>query len=434
MKKPLFSVVLFLILIAVIFSGCTNKADTTLTQNTTTRPQSTTTPVSHGTQSGSSNEDLSVTDANTQFAFDLYKELSSDPAYSEKNLFFSPYSISSALGVMYEGAQGQTADEILLVSHLPKNDILRRQEFSKIYESMNHPDDIVTLHTANALWVDNSFHTLSGYNRIVQQNYATKIMNLDFMNTPEDARNTINHWVESSTNNRIHEIVSPGDIDPQTKIVFTDSMYFIGPWESPFDKANTFDENFTVSPNTTVSVKMMAKSDYAAKFNYTQNGDFQMIEIPYKSTNKTSLSMFILLPVNNNLTTAEETLNAQTFLDLERNLSQKPKHLFLPRFRIDTNKDLSGVLQAMGMPTAFTSRADFSKISPDRGIFVKKVSHSAEIKVNEEGTEAAAATQFIYTLGIEPNFIVDHPFIFVIQDRKSGNILFMGRVTNPNIP
>lgn len=434
MKRPLFPVILFLILVAVIFSGCLYQADTPLTQNTTILPQNTTTPVSQGIQSGNSSNDQSVRDANTQFAFDLYKELSSDPAYSGKNLIFSPSSISSALGVMYEGAQGQTADEILVVSHLPKNDTLRRQEFSQIYERMNCHDANVTLRSANALWIERSYPLLPEYTRTVRQYYSTNITDLDFTGHPDDARVTINQWVENNTNNKIHDIVSPEDVDPQTRIVFTNAVYFMGAWESPFDKTMTFDANFTVAPNTTVPVKMMAKADSTAYFNYSKNGDFQMIEIPYKSSNETSLSMFVLLPVNNTLTTAENTLNARSFLDMEEHLSGESKHLFLPRFKIDTSKDISGVLQAMGMPTAFTSGADFSKISPDRGIFVKEVAHSAEIEVNEEGTEAAAATQFIYTLGIEPNFIVDHPFIFIIEDRKNGNILFMGRVTNPNIP
>ncbi|MGB2673448.1 MAG: serpin family protein, partial [Methanoregula sp.] len=382
MKTAVFPILLFLILgAAIIFSGCTDKAGPSLPQS-----PATTTPVPHVTHPDTSNNDISVSDANTRFAFDLYKKLSGDPAHSGTNLVFSPYSISSAMGVMYEGAQGQTADEILLVSHLPENDTMRRQEFSKIYEDMNHQDANITVLCANALWVEKSYPLLPEYTQTIQQYYSTNVTNLDFAGHPDDARITINQWVESNTNNKIHEIISPGDLDAQTAMVFTNSVYFMGAWESPFDKTQTFDTNFTIAPNTTVPVMMMAKADLTANFNYTETGDFQMIEIPYKYSNETALSMFVLLPVNNNLTAAEDTLSAPTFLNMEENLSREEKHLFLPRFRIDTREDISGTLQTMGMPTVFTSGADFSKITPNSGIYVKEVTHDAEIEVNEEGT------------------------------------------------
>jgi len=428
MKTAIFPILLFLILgAAIIFSGCTDKADHTLPQS-----PATTTLVPQETHPDISSNDMSVGDANTQFAFDLYKKLSGDPAHSGTNLVFSPYSISSALGVMYEGAQGQTAGEILLVSHLPKNDTIRRQDFSRIYESMNHQDDNITLHVVNALWIEKTYLLLPEYTRTLRQYYSTNVTNLDFASHPDDARITINQWVENNTNNKIHEVVFPGDLDAQTALVFTNAVYFMGAWKSPFDKTKTFDTKFTIAPNTTVPVKMMAKADLTANFNYTETGDFQMIEIPYKYSNETALSMFVLLPVNNNLTAAEDTLSAPTFLKMENNLSREEEHLFLPRFRIDTREDISGTLQIMGMPTAFTSGADFSKITPNNDIYVKEVTHNAEIEVNEEGTESAAATQFFYTMGIDPNFIADHPFIFIIQDRENGNILFMGHVINPN--
>jgi len=428
---------------AIVFSGCVENADFTAIQNTTppvpqktypdtTHIQSTTTSVPLETDPDTSSTDLTVGHANTLFAFEFYKKLSSDPANSGKNMVFSPYSISSAMGVMYEGAQGQTAEEILLVSHLPKNDLVRRQGFSKIHEAVNPHDTNVTMISANAVWVEKSYPLIPEYTRTVQQYYSANATNLGFASHPDDARRTINQWVESNTNNKIHEIISPGDLDAQTTMVFTNSVYFMGPWESPFDKAYTRDANFTVPPNTTVSVKMMAKTDYKANFNYTETSDFRMIEIPYKSANETALSMFILLPVNNNLTAAEDTLSARTFLEMEKNLSLEEKDLYLPRFTIESQEDISGTLQMMGMPTAFTSGADFSKITPNTGIWVKEVTHSAEIEVNEEGTQSAAATQFIYTSGIEPYFIADHPFIFIIQDRESGTILFMGHVINPN--
>jgi serpin B len=368
-----------------------------------------------------------VAAGNNLFAFDLYRHLAADPAYAGENLFFSPYSIASALAITCEGARGTTADEIESVLHLPTNETLRREGFADLNAALNSGSGNCTLRTANALWAEKTHSLLPGYIETAARWYGANATNLDFIENPEGSRETINRWVEEKTEDRIRDLLPPGSIDPLTRLVITNAIYFKGAWAQQFDPARTTEEEFRVSPNETVAVPMMHGN---AVYPYAETGTLQVLEMPYFHGNGTELSMLVLLPKEDSLTAAEEALDA----DLRESLAPQNVRVFFPKFTLETEYPLPGTLAAMGMPTAFTGDADLSGMDGTRDLFVTGVFHKAFVDVNEEGTEAAAATGVAAGKGVTPVFRADHPFVFLITEKDSGAILFMGRVVNPESP
>ena len=369
----------------------------------------------------------SVAAGNNLFAFDLYRHLAADPAYAGENLFFSPYSIASALAITCEGARGTTADEIESVLHLPTNETLRREGFADLNAALNSGSGNCTLRTANALWAEKTHSLLPEYIETAARWYGANATNLDFVENPEGSRETINRWVEEKTEDRIRDLLPPGSIDPLTRLVITNAIYFKGAWAQQFDPAETTVEEFRVGSNETVTVPMMHGN---AVYPYAETGTLQVLEMPYSHGNGTEFSMLVLLPKEDSLTAAEEALDA----DLRESLAPQNVRVFFPKFTLETEYPLPGTLAAMGMPTAFTGDADLSGMDGTRDLFVTGVFHKAFVDVNEEGTEAAAATGVAAGKGVTPVFRADHPFVFLITEKDSGAILFMGRVVNPESP
>jgi len=219
--------------------------------------------------------------------------------------------------------------------------------------------------------------------------------------------------------------------------VITNAIYFKGTWVEQFDANKTRDEEFRVAPNETVQVEMMQRTDEDAIYGYTETDTLQVLEMPYAHGNGTELSMLVLLPREDNLTAAEEALDAETVAGLRESLVRERVRVFFPKFTLETEYRLPRALAAMGMPTAFSDDADFSGMDGTEMLFVSEVVHKAFVDVNEEGTEAAAATGVVVNLKAAPGgdttpvFRADHPFVFLIVEEDSGTILFMGRVANP---
>ena len=373
-----------------------------------------------------------VTAGNNRFAFDLYRRLATDPAHAGGNLFFSPYSTSSALAITYEGARGTTADEIGAVLHLPANDTLRREGFAALNAALNRGSGNYTLRTANALWAEETYSFLPDYIDVAARWYGANATSLDFINDPEGSRETINRWVEEQTEDRIRDLLPPNSIDPLTRLVITNAIYFKGTWVEQFDANETTEEEFRVAPNETVLVPMMHGD---AVYPYAETETLRVLEMPYAHGNETELAMLVLLPKKDNLTAAEEVLDAERLAGLRGSLVSQNVRVFFPKFTLETGYPLPGVLAAMGMPTAFANdAADLSGMDGTRDLFITGVFHKAFIDVNEEGTEAAAATGVIAGGGVTPVFRADHPFVFLIVEKDSGAILFMGRVVNPESP
>jgi len=248
MKRILIFSGIGILVLALILAGLA--AAGTAPQNTTSVSGE---PVAGDTHPDTPDGAGNVAAGNNRFAFDLYRQLATDPAYAGGNLFFSPYSISSALAITYEGARGTTADEIGAVLHLPANDTLRREGFAALNAALNRGSGNYTLRTANALWAEETYSFLPDYIDVAARWYGANVTNLDFIENPEGSRETINRWVEERTEDRIRDLLPPNSIDPLTRLVITNAIYFKGTWVEEFDANETREEEFRVGPGKTVT-------------------------------------------------------------------------------------------------------------------------------------------------------------------------------------
>lgn len=378
-----------------------------------------------------------VVNANNQFAFELYSKYK----LKDGNIFFSPYSISSAMAMAYEGAKGKTAEEIHSVLHFPKDDSLRRESFLEINKLINKEDKKYSLHIANALWAQKDYKFLDDYFSLMAQYYDGKVTNLDFKDETEKSRLIINSWVESKTNSKIRDLIPQNILDSLTRLVIVNAVYFKGFWLKQFDKQHTRDEDFRVGSGNTIKVSMMHFID-EENFNYSETDMLQILELSYEGED---LSMLILLPKGDDLGMVEESLSTEKLAEWKMLFRREKVKIFLPKFKFESQYFMRDILELMGMPTAFTlgidfgGEADFSGMTGKKDLNIGEVIHKAFIEVNEEGTEAAAATALLMVGGAAPGagpspikiFKADHPFIFLIQEKETGNILFVGRVNDP---
>jgi len=369
-----------------------------------------------------------VVSANNRFALEAYSKFNESEA---GNIFFSPYSISSALAMTFEGAKGKTADEIQQVFYFQKDDSARRSSHASLFNSINKSDKNYQLDTANALWVQENFPFLEEYFSTVEDYYGGKATNMDFVNKAEESRQTINFWVEEKTRDKIKDLIPSGLIDSMTRLVLTNAIYFKGKWLLEFDEANTQEQDFHVSETETVKAELMKLN--GEEFSYYENEELQALELPYKGN---EVSMLLLLPKENSLNALENSITPEKLSEVQDALFNTSVNVSIPKFKFETKYFMKQALAEMGMPTAFSSEADFSGMTGARDLAISEVIHQAFVEVNEEGTEAAAATAVIMKeLAIDPSetkeFKADHPFIFLIQENETGSILFMGRVSNP---
>lgn len=366
-----------------------------------------------------------VVNANNQFALELYSNLSQEKG----NVFFSPYSISTALAMTYEGARDETAEEMANVFHFAENKTIRQSSFAAIYNKLNKKDAEYKLHTANALWAQDDYYFLDNYKNTIEQYYGGKITNLDFVRDAENSRKTINNWVEEQTNDKIKDLLPQGSINGMTRLVLTNAIYFKGKWVMEFEKKKTRDSDFWTTPETKIQVPMMRRTDKNAKFNYAETDEVQVLEMVYKGED---ISMLVLLPKNKTINELE--LSVEKIEEWKSMLRNQRVDVYFPKFKFEKSYPLKNNLQNMGMPTAFSENADFSGMDGSKNLFISDVFHKAYVDVDEEGTEAAAATAVVIGLTSMPMnklFKADHPFIFMIQEKNTGSILFMGRVSNP---
>ncbi len=389
-----------------------------------------------GAQTPASNaaDRAEAVEGNNAFAVALYGQLRNQSG----NLFFSPESVSTALAMTYAGARGETAAEMANTLHftLPPNRL--HPAMGALLAGLNAPHDGYQLRVANSLWAQKNYTFLGDFLKLTKTDYGAGFNQVDFKGATEAARLTINQWVEQKTNDKIKDLLQPGALKPDTRLVLTDAIYFKGDWQTAFDKKETRDEDFHLSPAQTIKAPLMHR---AGGYNYFDGGRFQGLEISYKSG---ELSMIVLLPKEvDGLPALEGSLTAS---DLKQWFSQfrpVPKVIVtIPKFKLTKQFELQTTLGAMGMPLAFErGTADFSGMTGNRELYISAVIHKAFIDVDEQGTEAAAATAVVMerALALAPDrnrpqppvFRADHPFLFMIRDNRSGSILFMGRVTDP---
>jgi len=383
--------------------------------------------------SGATTENVaSVVGANNKFALDLYSLYQSE----DGNLFFSPYSISSALAMTYEGARGLTAEQMQSVFYFPEDED-RRLGNASLYNLFNEQGKSYELNIANAIWIEKKFSFLDSFLDIITNYYGGAIEKMDFIKNPDGSRIIINNWVEERTNNKIKDLIPGGMIDSLTRAVLTNAIYFKGDWVKEFNKEDTAELPFYVEEQEPIYVEMMRKLD-EPEFNYMENNSLQMIELPYSGE---ELSMLILLPKEDSLETLEDKLSFNKLNGWKNSLRKREVNVLIPKFKFESKYFMANDLSILGMPVAFSDQADFSGMSVQEGLTIDEVIHQAFVEVNEQGTEAAAATAVVMAgmsggPSIGPKIFVfkaDHPFIFIIQHNATGNILFMGRVNDPSV-
>jgi serpin B len=376
-----------------------------------------------------------------EFAFDLYAKL----RVKDGNLFFSPYSISTAMAMVYAGARGKTEAQICQVLHL-SDDVcgscplkaqcekkLIHSAYAAILTDLNEQGKKgnYQLSIANALWAQKGYGFLKDYLELIETNYGGGFNEVDFAGATEAARQKINSWVDQQTNHKIKDLIAKGALGSMTRLVLTNAIYFKGNWASQFDEAKTRPQPFMLAGGDKVQVPMMNQT---AEFKYTEQEDFQGLQLGYVDD---ELSMIILLPRENlDLAEFEKKLTAKNLAKWSAGFVKRQVRVSIPKFKQLSQFSLAGILRSMGMTEAFSTDANFSGMNGRRDLFISAVIHKAFVDVNEEGTEAAAATAVTMRVtAVQPKsipvFRADRPFLLIIRDNQSGNILFLGRVMHP---
>ena len=367
-----------------------------------------------------------LVDSINDFSFNFYKQISSK---EDGNVFFSPYSIFVAFSMAYEGARGNTAIEMQNVLNILQNDSSTLGSFGRIYNLLNQKQEGYTISTANAFWAHQNYEFLSDYLNLLQNFYMAEANELDFGNNIEAAE-IINTWIEEKTNDKIKDMIDASMLSDFTKMVLTNAIYFKGDWANPFDPENTFETDFSLDSDEPVKIDMMENAD--SDFNYTETEDLQILELQYFGND---LSMIIVLPKENSISIAENKINAENLSAWKDNLIQGDIIVQIPKFKFEKKYSLNNIMRQMGIIDAFEPDiADFSGMDGTKWLFISEAIHQSFIEVNEEGTEAAAATAIVMEATHIPEykeFIADHPFLFLIQHKETGAILFMGKVMNP---
>ncbi len=375
-----------------------------------------------------------VVNANSQFAFDLYRNINAVKGTSGQNIFISPYSISTALAMTYVGSHGKTEKQMAATLHfsLPM-DRLENGFSTLLGETKATPAKKYRLEVANALWGQQDYHFDPAFTSAVSRYFDGGFNTVNFISpgAREDSRQKINRWVENKTSGKIKDLIGREDIDDTTRLILTNAIYFKGDWASKFKKELTRNEPFHTAPSQTVPVPMMRQMGV---FPFMENDELQMIELPYAGDD---LSMIILLPAGD-VQAFGAGLTPAKLNELRGLLHRREVEVYLPRFRFESRYVLNGPLAALGMPEAFEETvADFSGMTGKIDLYISAVIHQAMIEVNEEGSEAAAATAVIMSTPKSirreepPVFRADRPFIFMILHKSTDSILFMGRLSSP---
>ncbi len=370
-------------------------------------------------------EDLiEIVEGNNAFAFDMYSQLKR----SSSNLFFSPFSISTCLAMAYAGARGNNAAQMAKVFHFPGQKERLLSLFKNLLDTLTSKRRC-EIHVANSLWVKMGYNLLQDYLNAIETNYGTAVFEVNF---PSDQTiRQINDWVAEKTRGTIRNIIN--SLDPLTRFVLANAIYFKGLWEIQFEEKQTKNKPFTLISGNKVEVPLMyAKDD----FYYTEGPNFQMLGMFYKEK---KMAMVILLPRTiHDLDEIEASLSREKMDQLFQQLKKQKVKVFVPRFKMTEQISIVEMLKSLGMTDAFMEEADFSDMTKKEDLHIDKIMHKAFVEVNEEGTEAAAVTVTGFIgMGLPkqippiPIFRADHPFIFFIRDLKTRSILFMGRLMNP---
>ncbi|XP_038626410.1 serpin B6-like [Tachyglossus aculeatus] len=369
--------------------------------------------------------------ASSTFALNLLKTLGEkDPL---QNVIYSPMSITSALAMLLMGAKGDTAAQLAQVLALNQDGEFHR-DFQSLLTEINKSGTQYVLKTANRLFGEKNYDFLSSFKEDCLKFYNAELEQVNFAQASEESREHINAWVEGKTEGKISELLSAGSIDPLTRLVLVNALYFKGKWDKEFNKEHTHERSFKISKTKEKPVQMMYKKA-TFKITFIGNLSTQILELPYVAE---ELSMLIMLPnEDTDLSTVEKELSYEKFVDWTNPdmMDSTEVEVSLPRFKLQENYDLKSVLSRLGMSDAFEEgRANFTGMSSRGDLALSTVVHQSFVEVNEEGTEAAAATGAVMMMRCarrSPRFIADHPFLFFIRHNETNSILFCGRVCSP---
>ncbi|KAM6900606.1 leukocyte elastase inhibitor A-like [Xenentodon cancila] len=372
--------------------------------------------------------------ANTSFCLDLFKTLADKDKTA--NLFFSPFSISSALAMVMLGARGNTAMQIseCLNTRECQDDV--HALFNQLLSEINKSGASFELSVANRLYGDQSFQFLQEFLTQTRKHYNAELEPVDFRTSHQEARIKINNWVEKQTQGKITDVVAEGVLNEMSRLVLVNAIYFKGTWNKPFLSIKTSDAEFKLNKNDKKYVKMMRQESHFP-FAFIPEVNCQILEMPYKGK---ELSMLIFLPKaieddTTGLEKLEKHLTYEKFMEWTDKLSEVEVNVSLPRFKLEETYNLNQVLTSMGVEDAFDkSKCDFSGMSGNKDLVLSKVTHKAFVEVNEEGTEAAAVTTFYCEVEcgrILPYFYADRPFLFFIRHNATMSVLFAGRFCCP---
>ncbi len=375
----------------------------------------------------------SLVQGNTAFALDLFQKLKK----TDENLFFSPYSISLALAMTYAGAEGNTQKEMQKTLHFPAEikDICEGFRQIEQFLNTNHSSGHQTvLKNANSLWLQQGAALLPAYQQIIDHCFQGHFKTVNFLKHIERAENEINQWVADQTADKILNIIQSNDLDPDTRLVLVSAIYLKAQWKTLFSENETHEAPFYQSPKNSYPIQMMSLVDW---FRYYKGASFAVLELPYAAESKDDpkLSMVILLPDQAAaIGELEAQLTPEHMHEWISKLQPRRMHVNLPKFKLRERLNLKEILESMGMANPFSTSADFSGMNGDKTLRIGAVNHQSYLSVDENGTEAAAATALSMSLKAvfdseEPTlFKADHPFLLLIMEKETQTILFIGKI------
>lgn len=370
-----------------------------------------------------------VVDGNSTFALELFRCLKD----REGNLILSPYSISTAMAMVYGGARGNTEKQIAATMHFDADQKKLHGAMAEIRKTLvgSAVGGKVELAIANGLWPQRNYGFRDDFLKLVQNNYGAAVEFVDFPIGSMAAVRKINAWTAQQTRNKITNALSPDEVTAQTRLVITNAIYFKGDWASQFPRGETKPEPFWITSERSVQAPMMRQRHV---FGYSESAGVRLLAMPYRDGN---LAMVVVLPdQRGGLQQIEKVLDAKKLTEWLLRMQPRTVDVLMPKFTVESRLSLTGTLQAMGMSDVFRERGDFTGMSASRPLFINAVEHVALAEVDEQGTVAAAATSFSFGCSVSPSpepaiFHADHPFLFLIGDLRTHTILFLGRIANP---
>ncbi len=363
-------------------------------------------------------------ESNNKFGFKVFKEIVKEQ--KDDNIFISPMSISYALGMTFNGADGKTKEEMantLEFGNMTNSEI--NASFKALMKKLMEQDPKVMMEIANSIWYRENVDVLEKFKKVNQDYFQAEIRNMDF--SEPEAIEIINNWVSENTKDKITKVID--EIDALSMMYLINAIYFKGSWTDEFKKERTREDKFIIAEGKSIMCEMMNTSE---KNLYFENDDFQAVDLPYGDEN---FGMVIILPKKEkDINEFISNLNLENWNSWLTKFSKQSGSLFLPKFKIEYELEMNDVLKALGMPNAFTDAADFSKMTKKQKLYISNVIHKTFVDVNEEGTEAAAVTVVeMKVTSYKPGFTmkVNRPFVFAIKEKDTNSILFIGKIVNP---